>query len=43
VTLPPRACEAGDESCGNKILVGATDHDGDRFRFQLKDLCQARA
>jgi len=41
--IAPRPWEAVDESCGDKILVGATDHDGDGFRFPLKDLCQARA
>jgi len=41
--ITPRPCEAVDESCGNEITFGATDHDGDGFRFQLEDLCQARA
>src|SRR5262249_30484195 len=41
--IAPRPWEAVDEFCGDKILVGATDHDGDGFRFPLKDLCQARA
>src|SRR5215467_15270397 len=41
--IAPRPGEAGDESCGYKILVGAIDYDGDSFRFQLKDFCQACA
>jgi hypothetical protein len=41
--IAPRPCEAVDESRGNKIIVGATDHDGDGFHLQLKDLCEPRA
>jgi hypothetical protein len=41
--IAPRPCEAVDESCRNEIAFGATNHDGDGFRFQLKELCQARA
>src|SRR5713101_899907 len=40
--IAPRPCEAVDESSGNESTFGATYHDGDGFRFQLEDLCQAR-
>jgi hypothetical protein len=41
--IAPWPREAVDESGGNEINLGATDHDGNGFRFLLEDLCQARS